>query len=283
MFNKKDKNERMKWSKRANLITYSRLFSSLALLPATLILSSISGPLVAYIGAAAFCAVAWSTDWVDGFIARRKNARTIKGMLLDQLADKVLAGVTLTLIGINFPYVLSLLAMEVAISTTGLSRSGEAGYSGSTREGKWKTFFLSMTIILGLVAVAIPEAKNGSLNFEQIYKYIVALILGSQVVTLYSYHKKRNQGDSEPTESINESLTKNAEYMKKRGKLERLKMKLAELKEKAGYGVEHIAFAVKHRETLGDVDLLDAYESEPKQDIATIKRLTLEFEAKNKR
>ncbi len=68
-----------------NLITISRVLASLAI-PFLLISSSPDLRLFAFI----LFAVAAATDWLDGYLARRFDAVTSAGRILDPIADKLL-------------------------------------------------------------------------------------------------------------------------------------------------------------------------------------------------
>ncbi|WP_297229181.1 CDP-diacylglycerol--glycerol-3-phosphate 3-phosphatidyltransferase [uncultured Desulfovibrio sp.] len=69
----------------ANKITLLRIL----MVPLIIVLLYFEGPVFCFLAALAF-AFASLTDWVDGYIARRRNMVTSMGKFLDPLADKVL-------------------------------------------------------------------------------------------------------------------------------------------------------------------------------------------------
>ena len=69
----------------ANKITLLRIL----MVPLIIVLLYFEGPVFCFLAACAF-AFASLTDWVDGYIARRRNMVTSMGKFLDPLADKVL-------------------------------------------------------------------------------------------------------------------------------------------------------------------------------------------------
>lgn len=69
----------------ANKITLLRIL----MVPLIIVLLYFEGPVFCFLAACAF-GFASLTDWVDGYIARRRNMVTSMGKFLDPLADKVL-------------------------------------------------------------------------------------------------------------------------------------------------------------------------------------------------
>ena len=69
----------------ANKITLLRIL----MVPLIIVLLYFEGPVFCFLAALAF-AFASLTDWVDGYIARRRNMVTSMGKFLDPLADKLL-------------------------------------------------------------------------------------------------------------------------------------------------------------------------------------------------
>jgi len=97
------------------------------------------------------------TDAIDGFLARRLNASTIFGSLLDQVADKILGIVILAVLARDYPIMLLPILTEILIivvNTTAVSRGAR---ESSSILGKIKTAFLALTIIAGFGAIYAAE------------------------------------------------------------------------------------------------------------------------------
>lgn len=151
--------------------------------------------------------IAASTDWIDGFLARRWNATTRWGAILDPIADKILVtGAILgvmasgSLPGIAVPCGL-ILFREFAVSALRETVAGKVKLP-VTLLAKWKTVLqmvalgaLQLTLLwdeFGLVPAdgTIPAWQTG---FE---RFAVALIWIAAVVTLWTgwqYFSKARQ------------------------------------------------------------------------------------------
>jgi cardiolipin synthase len=105
-----------------------------------------------------------SSDWVDGFLARRLGQVSRLGELLDPLADRlyiVATVVVLTIRGVvPLWFTLALLAREVLL-TVGLLVLRRYGYGPPPVHyvGKTATFILLMALPTLLLAAAVPGAQ----------------------------------------------------------------------------------------------------------------------------
>lgn len=103
---------------------------------------------------AAIFALAFLTDMLDGYLARKNNQVSNFGKIMDPLADKVLvaaAMVLLTASGIVNPWVTVLvLAREFAVSGIRIAAAAEGNVVAASVWGKIKTIwqFIAMTIAL---------------------------------------------------------------------------------------------------------------------------------------
>ncbi|MFN4287831.1 MAG: CDP-diacylglycerol--glycerol-3-phosphate 3-phosphatidyltransferase [Brevundimonas sp.] len=106
--------------------------------------------------------IAASTDWVDGWLARRWNATSRWGAILDPIADKVL--VTGTVIGVLasgttpttiIPFGL-ILFREFAVSALRESTAGRVELP-VTLLAKWKTALQMIALGLQLLVVVLRE------------------------------------------------------------------------------------------------------------------------------
>jgi CDP-diacylglycerol--glycerol-3-phosphate 3-phosphatidyltransferase len=104
--------------------------------------------------AALFFAVASSTDWLDGYLARRMQIVTTLGKFLDPIADKLMVMAALIMI---LPFgrvpawmVLVILGREIIITGLRSIASTEGVVIAASRLGKYKTIF-QIVAILGLL------------------------------------------------------------------------------------------------------------------------------------
>lgn len=139
--------------------------------------------------AAAFCfLIASLTDFLDGFLARRRNSITRIGKFLDPLADKLLVAVCLIMLvplrDVPAGIVAVIISREIAI--TGLR--GVAAIEGilmpADALGKKKTAFQDVAIIFLLI-----HYEYGGLNFHPIgiVLLVIAMILGLWSGLAYYY------------------------------------------------------------------------------------------------
>ena len=148
-------------------------------------------------------AVAASTDWVDGFLARRWHATTRWGAILDPIADKVL--ITGAILGVlawgSVPQAAIpcglILFREFAVSALRETVAGKVKLP-VTLLAKWKTV-LQMVALAGLQLALAPLWEGFGLPFEwlphfQTFAYVLLWI--AALVTLWTgwqYFSKAQQ------------------------------------------------------------------------------------------
>ncbi|MGM0555019.1 MAG: CDP-diacylglycerol--glycerol-3-phosphate 3-phosphatidyltransferase [Myxococcota bacterium] len=132
-----------------NLLTLFRIF----LIPVVCLFVYFGDPMSGLIAVILF-AVAGVTDWLDGYLARKRNLVSLTGKFLDPLADKLLVmGVLVMLLPLGrlSPWiVIIILAREFAIMGLRSIAAGEGFIIAAGQGGKFKTAF-QMVGILGLV------------------------------------------------------------------------------------------------------------------------------------
>ena len=131
-----------------NFLTLLRL----ACVPLVLVFLSFGGRWPSFFAALSF-GLAFITDFLDGFFARKYNSVTALGKFLDPLADKLM--VTLTMIMLipldRIPVwmVLVIIAREMAITGLRAAAVNDGIVIQASRIGKYKTFF-QVVALLGL-------------------------------------------------------------------------------------------------------------------------------------
>lgn len=105
------------------------------------------------------------TDFLDGQLARKWKVQTMAGKILDPFGDKALAiSCLLALIGTHIDF-LVLLIFEISIMALNIYRTLHGENVSSTFIGKFKTWVLSITLIIGAIYLFDPEAINNILNY----------------------------------------------------------------------------------------------------------------------
>ncbi len=98
--------------------------------------------------------LAFFTDWLDGYLARKNNQVTNFGKIMDPLADKLLvtaALVCLNVTGVVSPWVtIIILAREFIVSGVRISAASEGNVIAASIWGKAKTMwqFIALTLAL---------------------------------------------------------------------------------------------------------------------------------------
>lgn len=99
--------------------------------------------------------LAFFTDMLDGYLARKNNQVSNFGKIMDPLADKVLvaaAMVLLTASGVINPWVTVLvLAREFAVSGIRIAAAAEGNVVAASKWGKLKTIWQFIAITLALI------------------------------------------------------------------------------------------------------------------------------------
>ena len=101
--------------------------------------------------AAIIFSVAFLTDWLDGFIARKRNLVTKFGKIFDPLADKLLIGCSLIVL-IDLDWIAAwmgilLIGREIAVTWLRSMLAAKGHILASSRWGKYKTFFQALAVI----------------------------------------------------------------------------------------------------------------------------------------
>lgn len=139
-----------------NVLTLSRI----GLIPVFVALFLIEpSPAIAIVSAAVF-AVASMTDWLDGYLARRRQQITDLGKLLDPIADKVLilAALVILVEADRAPgwLVIVLLAREFAVTALRAVAAIDGQIIPADRLGKWKMAAQTAAVLVLILEPALP-------------------------------------------------------------------------------------------------------------------------------
>jgi CDP-diacylglycerol--glycerol-3-phosphate 3-phosphatidyltransferase len=133
-----------------NLLTLARV----ALIPPVMLLILLDTPLGNLLACLLF-ALAAVTDWLDGYLARKRGLESVLGKFLDPLADKLIVQAILILAAelhrIPGWFVVLLLSREIAITGLRAIASSEGLSVDVSQSGKLKTALQ----LVGLVALIL--------------------------------------------------------------------------------------------------------------------------------
>lgn len=173
------------WS--ANILTLSRGLAPLIVVPLVLTGHQKAGLITAAIFA--------STDFFDGYLARRFNNVSKLGEHLDQVCDKIFAISLLATSAIMNPIILINIFLELLIIIINLNSLKKGNNPKTSGIGKVKTCMLSITILVAL----LPEV-----NINVVMVLIPTILF--QMVTIIDYKIKDLKKDQ--AKKINEAKQK---------------------------------------------------------------------------
>ncbi len=138
-----------------------------------------------HLGAAALFSLASLTDWLDGYLARRRNEVTAFGRFLDPVADKLLVATALVLLveAGRTPALLAaiIIGREIVISALREWLAQVSGIVHVSLLGKWKT-----AVQMVAIACLLLDEKILRLNM-----HIIGLVLlwVAALLTLWSAYE----------------------------------------------------------------------------------------------
>ena len=124
--------------------------------------------------------ILFTTDWIDGLLARKLNACTLWGAGMDALCDKLLNICSFSLLGSVYNTMILPLLIEIAIMYTNYSSYRYGGNVKSTKIGKIKTVILDVLVILSFCIIGLQVFNSNS-------KIIIYLInKTTELINLFS-------------------------------------------------------------------------------------------------
>ena len=183
--------------KKNEIYTISNLLSFLRLLmaiPFWILIENINEPGMRNV-IAALAIIAALTDWLDGFVARKRNEVTELGKIIDPLADKIAIGaiiISLYMVGeIPEYYFFLIVGRDLLIFLGGVIVSKMIGkILASNILGKITVSMIGMVILL-----IVLEMSRSSYLFQFFYYGSIILIIVSFFAYVYravEYIKKEN-------------------------------------------------------------------------------------------
>ena len=137
--------------------------------------------------------IAATTDWLDGYLARRLNQITPLGILLDPIADKFLViGIMLAFVQLGLIkawMLLIIILRELLITGVRLYALGRDIVIPAATEGKHKTVSQMLTILVVLLLLYVRDflAKRELHDFDAgMHKYIMWMMWVTVILTVIS-------------------------------------------------------------------------------------------------
>ncbi len=138
--------------------------------------------------AALFFTVAFITDFLDGYFARKHGAVTTLGKFLDPLADKILVSMTLIMLipleRVPAWMVVIIVAREIAVTGLRSAAVTEGIIIQASILGKYKTFFQAVATI----ALCLHYEYFG-VDFHTVGKLVLWLALILTLLSGWAYFK----------------------------------------------------------------------------------------------
>jgi CDP-diacylglycerol--glycerol-3-phosphate 3-phosphatidyltransferase len=169
-----------------NSLTLTRIF--LVPLLVVVLLTNAQGQLI--FGAAIF-GVAACTDWLDGFLARRRKQITTLGQMIDPIADKLLTSAAfISLVQINLApawMVTVIIGRELAV--TGLRSVAYARGLSIPASSLGKTKMIAQVIAI----LALILGRDHLQGFYVVGQIALWVVLATAVVSGIDYYRKFNR------------------------------------------------------------------------------------------
>lgn len=174
-----------------NLLTSIRLIGSF-LLPS---IYYYHGPAIVSV----WVLIIFSTDAIDGKLARLWKVETFFGSLLDGICDKLFSIVSLSILSYIRVIMIFPLLLELAIVVVNTIAYKDNKNVQSSKLGKRKTILLAATIILSFILLASPlyidllpiSIQGIFATYASTMIYVLAgMIIGMQLLVLTDYSKK---------------------------------------------------------------------------------------------
>lgn len=176
-----------------NALTLARI----ALIPLLVAALLIDGPAMRWLAVLVFLAAS-ATDWVDGHLARRWDAHSPFGRMLDPIADKLLVAAALVMLvakgqlaGLHVLPAIVILCREILVSGLREYLAGIAVSVPVTVIAKTKTALQFIAIACLIGAAPLDAVLPGALGFGLIAIWLAA------AVTLYTGYEYWQAGMAE--------------------------------------------------------------------------------------
>lgn len=130
------------------------------------------------------------TDWLDGYLARKRNEVTDFGKFVDPLADKILVIAALLVLvelgALPSWVVLIIVAREFIVSGVRMVAANKGEVIAASWYGKFKTVFQMIAIVLFVIKESPVIAEWSEFAYDVLYMLSWAVMLVALVLTVVS-------------------------------------------------------------------------------------------------
>ncbi len=153
--------------------------------------------------------IASLTDFIDGYLARKKNQVTDFGKMMDAIADKVLVDSVLIILSstgfISAVIAVVVIARDIVVDSIKMIAGSKGAVVAAIKSGKLKTIFLMIGITLTLFYNLPFELLN--LKVSDAFLIVAAVLSIISAIQYYNLNKQYISMQSENVENV-ESVEK---------------------------------------------------------------------------
>ena len=167
-----------------NCLTISRFFLTIAFV----VFIQLTEAWAAYLAVVVFT-IGVFTDYLDGYIARKKNLYTSFGKIMDPVADKFLilsAFITFVQMGVLQAWMVVLIFIrEVAVTFSRVARLRRGQVIAAEKSGKIKTVFQILCVSIVLIFLILEKsnfAQNWSQSVENGWGLVINILMFATVL-----------------------------------------------------------------------------------------------------
>lgn len=144
--------------------------------------------------------ILFSTDAVDGFLARTFKISTMFGSAMDALCDKVLSLTAFIILGLEYNIMFIPLGLELIIILINYLIYRAGGNVQSSLTGKIKTVIIDISTIISFILISLPALKiNINYNINTLILIFGILSIIAEIFAIINYSLKYKRTLKDPT------------------------------------------------------------------------------------
>lgn len=144
--------------------------------------------------------ILFSTDAVDGFLARTFKISTMFGSAMDALCDKVLSLTAFIILGLEYNIMFIPLGLEIIIILINYLIYRAGGNVQSSLTGKIKTVIIDISTIISFILISLPALKiNIDYDISTLILIFGILSIIAEIFAIINYSLKYKRTLKDPT------------------------------------------------------------------------------------